>query len=163
ASATWSFVPDSHGGSARALDQEAEGLLDPARATALRSVSSPPPLPSAPPPIRSVAAPVEAVPDRADHSETDDEPAPAPVSRPDAPRPHAPRTRKPRARLPRPRHRRRDRSRRRGLSPAPAGRARATLEPPPPDHAVVGGRPPRGPRQGRLIRIMGTHVATFWY
>ena len=83
ASATWSFVPDSHGGSARALDQEAEGLLDPARATALRSVSSPPPLPSAPPPIRSVAAPVEAVPDHADNSGTDDEPAAAPVAGPD--------------------------------------------------------------------------------
>src|SRR5699024_6661365 len=98
ASATWSFVPDSHGGSARALDQEAEGLLDPARATALRSVSSPPPLPSAPPPIRSVAAPVEAVPDHADHSETDDEPAAAPVAGPDerddraphGPTPHGP-------------------------------------------------------------------------
>src|SRR5699024_2199006 len=98
ASATWSFVPDSHGGSARALDQEAEGLLDPARATALRSVSSPPPLPSAPPPIRSVAAPVEAVPDHAAHSETDDEPAAAPVAGPDerddraphGPTPHGP-------------------------------------------------------------------------
>ncbi|ODQ84737.1 hypothetical protein BFG51_05980, partial [Dietzia alimentaria] len=50
ASATWSFVPDSHGGSARALDDEAENILDPSRATALRSVSSPPPLPPGPPP-----------------------------------------------------------------------------------------------------------------
>ncbi|WP_163376609.1 septation protein SepH [Dietzia sp. Alg238-R159] len=57
ASATWSFVPDSHGGSARALDDEAESILDPSRATALRSVSSPPPLPPGPPPIRAVPAP----------------------------------------------------------------------------------------------------------
>lgn len=57
ASATWSFVPDSHGGSARALDDEAENILDPSRATALRSVSSPPPLPPGPPPIRAVPAP----------------------------------------------------------------------------------------------------------
>ncbi|AVZ38769.1 MULTISPECIES: septation protein SepH [unclassified Dietzia] len=58
ASATWSFVPDSHGGSARALDDEAERLLDPSRATALRTVTSPPPLPPGPPPIRSVPTPV---------------------------------------------------------------------------------------------------------
>ncbi|MDX2356811.1 septation protein SepH [Dietzia sp. PP-33] len=57
ASATWSFVPDSHGGSARALDGEAEHILDPSRATALRTVSSPPPLPPGPPPIRAVPAP----------------------------------------------------------------------------------------------------------
>ncbi|MEV8222505.1 septation protein SepH [Dietzia maris] len=57
ASATWSFVPDSHGGSARALDDEAENILDPSRATALRSVSSPPPLPPGPPPIRAVPTP----------------------------------------------------------------------------------------------------------
>ncbi|UVE94956.1 septation protein SepH [Dietzia sp. B32] len=60
ASATWSFVPDSHGGSARALDDEAENILDPSRATALRSVSSPPPLPPGPPPIRAVPAPTAA-------------------------------------------------------------------------------------------------------
>lgn len=60
ANATWSFVPDSHGGSARALDDEAENILDPARATALRSVSSPPPLPPGPPPIRAVPAPATA-------------------------------------------------------------------------------------------------------
>lgn len=57
ASATWSFVPDSHGGSARALDDEAEHILDPSRATALRSVSAPAPLPPGPPPIRAVPAP----------------------------------------------------------------------------------------------------------
>lgn len=56
ASATWSFVPDSHGGAARALDDEAEGILDPSRAT-LRTVSSPPPLPTGPPPIRAVPPP----------------------------------------------------------------------------------------------------------
>jgi hypothetical protein len=52
--ATWSFVQDSHGGSARALDDEAERILDPSRATALRTVASPPPLPPGPPPIRAV-------------------------------------------------------------------------------------------------------------
>ena len=56
ASATWSFVLDSHGGSARPLDDEAEHLLDPSRATALRTVSSPPPLPPGAPPIRAVPA-----------------------------------------------------------------------------------------------------------
>lgn len=56
ASATWSFVPDSHGGSARAMDDEAEHILDPSRATALRTVSSPPSLPPGPPPIRAVPA-----------------------------------------------------------------------------------------------------------
>lgn len=61
ASATWSFVPDSHGGSARALDEEAERILDPARATALRSVTAPPPLPPGPPPIRAVPAPTAPV------------------------------------------------------------------------------------------------------
>ena len=40
ASATWSFVPDSHGGSARALDDEAENILDPSRATALQHVNA---------------------------------------------------------------------------------------------------------------------------
>lgn len=54
ARATWSFEPDSHGGSARALNEEAERILDPSRATALRTVSSPPPQPSGPPPVRSV-------------------------------------------------------------------------------------------------------------
>lgn len=62
AAATWSFVPDSHGGSARALDEEAEGILDPSRATALRSVSSPPPLPPGPPPIRAVPPPASVTP-----------------------------------------------------------------------------------------------------
>lgn len=56
ASATWSFALDSHGGSARALDDEAEHILDPLRATALRTVTSPPPLPPGPPPIRAVPA-----------------------------------------------------------------------------------------------------------
>ena len=54
ARATWSFEPDSHGGSARALNEEAERILDPSRATALRTVSSPPPQPAGPPPVRSV-------------------------------------------------------------------------------------------------------------
>ena len=54
ARATWSFEPDSHGGSARALDEEAERILDPSRAAALRTVASPPPLPAGPPPVRSV-------------------------------------------------------------------------------------------------------------
>ncbi|KAA0916926.1 septation protein SepH [Dietzia sp. ANT_WB102] len=57
ASATWSFVPDSHGGSARALDEEAERILDPSRASALRSVATPPPLPPGPPTIRAVPSP----------------------------------------------------------------------------------------------------------
>lgn len=57
AAATWSFAPDSHGGSARALDEEAEGILDPSRATPLRPVASAPPLPSGRPPIRAVPAP----------------------------------------------------------------------------------------------------------
>lgn len=61
ASATWSFSPDSHGGAARALDAEAERILDPSRATELRTVASPPPLPPGTPPIRAVSArtPVE--------------------------------------------------------------------------------------------------------
>lgn len=57
ATATWAFVPDSHGGSARALNDEAEGVLDPNRATALRTVSAPPAAPPGPPPIRSVPTP----------------------------------------------------------------------------------------------------------
>ncbi|MEH6820895.1 MAG: septation protein SepH [Dietzia psychralcaliphila] len=57
ASATWSFVLDSHGGSTRALDDEAQRILDPSRTTALRTVSSPPPLPPGPPPIRAVPTP----------------------------------------------------------------------------------------------------------
>ena len=57
ASATWSFVLDSHGGAARALDDEAERILDPSRATALRTVSAPPQLPPGPPPIRAVPSP----------------------------------------------------------------------------------------------------------
>lgn len=55
--ATWSYVIDSHGGSAHAVDEEAERILDPSRATTLRTVSSPPPLPPGPPPIRAVPAP----------------------------------------------------------------------------------------------------------
>ncbi|GAA4259530.1 septation protein SepH [Dietzia aurantiaca] len=54
ARATWSFVPDSHGGSARPLDEEAERVLDPSKAAALRTVSARPPLPAGPPPVRSV-------------------------------------------------------------------------------------------------------------
>ncbi len=64
ASATSSFVLDSHGGSARPLDDEAERIIDPSRATTLRTVSSPPPLPPGPPPIRAVpttASPAEPV------------------------------------------------------------------------------------------------------
>lgn len=64
AAATWSFVPDSHGGAARALDEEAAEILDPARVTTLRRVpadASSPALPSGPvgvsPPIRAVPAP----------------------------------------------------------------------------------------------------------
>lgn len=59
AQATWSFVPDSHGGSARPLNEDAERILDPSRATALRTVSEAPPQPPGPPPIRAVPAPVE--------------------------------------------------------------------------------------------------------
>lgn len=57
ATATWAFILDSHGGSARALDDEAEGVLDPNRATALRTVNAPPATPSGPPPIRAVPPP----------------------------------------------------------------------------------------------------------
>lgn len=64
ASATWSFTPDSHGGAARALDDEAERILDPSRATELRTVASPPPLPPGPPPIRAVPAPTPVEPER---------------------------------------------------------------------------------------------------
>ena len=56
ASATWSFVPDSHGGAAHALDVEAEAVLDPDRAVGLRTVPDAPPLPPGPPPIRAVPA-----------------------------------------------------------------------------------------------------------
>lgn len=73
ASATWSFTPDSHGGSARALDEEAEGILDPSRATALRPVESAPPLPSGRPPIRAVPSPES---DPADASDGDSTGAP---------------------------------------------------------------------------------------
>ena len=66
ARATWSFEPDSHGGSARALDEEAERILDPSRAAALRTVSSPPPLPAGPPPVRSVPPLDPAPSDRSD-------------------------------------------------------------------------------------------------
>src|SRR5699024_4621399 len=98
ATAAASAVPDAHGRPARALDQEAEGRLDPGRANGLRAGSSPPPLPAAPPPSRPVAAPVEAVPDRPDHSETAAEPAAPPVAGPDeradraphGPTPHGP-------------------------------------------------------------------------
>ena len=62
AQATWSFVPDSHGGSARPLNEDAERILDPSRATALRTVSEAPPQPPGPPPIRAVPAPVETPP-----------------------------------------------------------------------------------------------------
>ncbi|MFB9258222.1 septation protein SepH [Dietzia aerolata] len=62
AQATWSFVPDSHGGSARPLNEDAERILDPSRATALRTVSEAPPQPPGPPPIRAVPASVETPP-----------------------------------------------------------------------------------------------------
>lgn len=82
ASATWSFVLDSHGGAARALDEEAERILDPSRATALRTVSAPPQLPPGPPPIRAVPArSPERRPSGADHMETTRGPA---LSRADA-------------------------------------------------------------------------------
>lgn len=42
--ATWSYVPDSHGGAARPLDPQAEAVLDPERAAALRSVPAAPPV-----------------------------------------------------------------------------------------------------------------------
>ncbi len=54
ARATWAFEPDSHGGSTRALNEEAERILDPSRPATLRTVSSPPPQPSGPPPVRAV-------------------------------------------------------------------------------------------------------------
>ena len=60
--ATWSFVIDSHGGSAHAVDEEAERIVDPSRATTLRTVSSPPPLPPGAPPIRAVPAPASPAP-----------------------------------------------------------------------------------------------------
>src|SRR5690606_26582041 len=53
--------------------------------------------------------------------------------------------------------------RRRGLPPAHAHRTRTTPRAPSSHDAVVGGRPARGPRQGRLSPVMGHHVATFWY
>lgn len=87
ASATWSFVPDSHGGSARALDDEAQRILDPSRATALRTVSSPPPLPPGPPPIRSVPAPARPERREPDPTTVEQSHAPAetaPVSAPPA-------------------------------------------------------------------------------
>jgi len=91
AHATWSFTPDSHGGSARPLNEEAERILDPSRATALRTVASQPEPPASPPPIRSVPAPTPISADRAerpDHS-TPGSPAavpPAPASQsPSAP------------------------------------------------------------------------------
>ena len=40
AQATWDYTSDSHGGSARAVDDEAENILDPERAARLRSVQS---------------------------------------------------------------------------------------------------------------------------
>ena len=85
AAATWSFVPDSHGGSARALDEEAERILDPSRATELRSVSAPPPLPPGPPPIRAVPPPAS-VTRPADPTPSADptRPAAEPPSAPDA-------------------------------------------------------------------------------
>ena len=52
--ATWSFLPDSHGGAARALNDEAERILDPSRATPLRTVATPPPMPPVPPSIHVV-------------------------------------------------------------------------------------------------------------
>ncbi|WP_010542126.1 septation protein SepH [Dietzia alimentaria] len=52
--ATWSFLPDSHGGAARALNDEAERILDPSRATPLRTVAAPPPMPPVPPSIHAV-------------------------------------------------------------------------------------------------------------
>lgn len=64
AAATWSFVPDSHGGAAHALDDEAERILDPSRATELRTVASTPPLPPGPPPIRAVPTPTAVEPER---------------------------------------------------------------------------------------------------
>ena len=85
ASATWSFLPDSHGGSARPLDDQAEGILDPSRATALRTVASPPPLPSGPPPIRAV--PNSAAPTPPDPRPVPVEPARRPDLTPPAPGP----------------------------------------------------------------------------
>lgn len=85
ASATWSFVPDSHGGAAHALDDEAHGILDPDRATSLRTVASPPPLPPGPPPVRAVPAPVE--PPRDEEPGPASRPAPVPDERPAPPTP----------------------------------------------------------------------------
>ncbi|RBA31997.1 DUF3071 domain-containing protein [Dietzia maris] len=154
ASATWSFVPDSHGGSARALDDEAENILDPSRATALRSVSSPPPLPPGPPPIRAVPAPSAAPAPQPDRRHQPDRPPP--------PHPPLPRGRdrwRPGGRSRRPalaprggarregqRQRRRRQHRQRGLPPAHAHRTRTTPLAPSSHDALVGGRPARGPR-----------------
>ena len=84
AAATWSFVPDSHGGSAHALDDEAERILDPSRATELRTVASPPPLPPGPPPIRAVPAPTAVEPERpsapTDVTRVASAPTPVPVA-----------------------------------------------------------------------------------
>ena len=73
--ATWSFVIDSHGGSAHAVDEEAERILDPSRATTLRTVSSPPPLPPGPPPIRAVPAPASPAPAQKPTAESGSTPA----------------------------------------------------------------------------------------
>lgn len=87
ARATWSFEPDSHGGSARALNEEAERILDPSRATALRTVSSPPPQPAGPPPVRSVPtlAPSDRLGTRAEQPNAPFDQFGAPASRSDEP------------------------------------------------------------------------------
>ena len=87
ARATWSFEPDSHGGSARALNEEAERILDPSRATALRTVSSPPPQPAGPPPVRSVPtlAPSDRLGTRAEQPNAPFDQFGAPASRSGAP------------------------------------------------------------------------------
>lgn len=81
ASATWSFVPDSHGGAAHALDDEAHGILDPTRVASLRTVPAAPPLPPGPPPVRAVPAPVE-LPSASEPAATEPEPAARPAAEP---------------------------------------------------------------------------------
>lgn len=87
ARANWSFIPDSHGGSARPLNEEAERILDPSRATGLRTVAVQPEQPAGPPPIRSVPTLAPAHADRSDTSRSDVSHSDA--SRPDVSRPHA--------------------------------------------------------------------------
>lgn len=72
-SATWAYTPDSHGGAARPLDEEAETILDPSRAAEPRAVPAPSGVPASgatgtgdpaesPEPAALTAPPVRSVP-----------------------------------------------------------------------------------------------------